>query len=103
MHATTSSKLVDQQPAALAALAAILFAAGIALGAAMDLDLRIAPTAASVAAPDTSYNAVEGIRAQFGVTPDTSYDAVEGTRAQFGIVAPATQPEQDGRYGAGIR
>ena len=84
MQATSTPKLVAQPPAALVALAAILFAAGIALGAAMDLDLRI-PSTAPVAAPDTSYNAVEGARAQFGVAPDTSYDAVEGIRAQSGV------------------
>jgi hypothetical protein len=84
MHATTSPKLINQQPAALIALATVTLAVGIALGAAMDLDLRI-PTAASVAAPDTSYNAVEKTRAQFGVAPDTSYDSVEKLRAQSGV------------------
>lgn len=87
MHATTSPKFVDQQPAALAALAAVVFAVGIALGAVMDLDLRIASTTSSIAAPDTSYNAVEGARAQLGVNADTSYNAVEGTRAQLGVEA----------------
>jgi hypothetical protein len=85
MHATTSPKLVNQQPAALVALATIALAVGIALGAAMDLDLRIAPTTASVAAPDTSYDAVEKTRAQSGIAPDTSYDKVESLRAQSGV------------------
>jgi len=84
VQATSTPKLVAQPPAALAALAAILFAAGIALGAAMDLDLRI-PSTASVVAPDTSYNAVEKLRAQSGIAPDTSYDYVESLRAQSGV------------------
>ena len=84
MQATSTPKLVVQPPAALVALAAILFAAGIALGAAMDLDLRI-PSTASVAAPDTSYNAIEKLRAQSGIAPDTSYDYVESLRAQSGV------------------
>jgi hypothetical protein len=138
MHATTSPKLIDQQPAAMAVLAAVVFAVGIALGAVMDL--RVASTTSSIAAPDTSYDAVENARAQFGVTvpdtsydaveaarlqifvtTDTSYDAVEATRLQIGVNAPVTkfgksgylssvkngeqvtQPERDGRYGAGHR
>jgi len=84
VQATSTPKLVVQPPAALVALAAILFAAGIALGAAMDLDLRI-PSTASVAAPDTSYNAIEKLRAQSGIAPDTSYDYVESLRAQSGV------------------
>jgi len=84
VQATSTPKLVAQPPAALVALAAILFAAGIALGAAMDLDLRI-PSTASVAAPDNSYNAVEKLRAQSGIAPDTSYDYVESLRAQSGV------------------
>lgn len=84
MQATSTPKLVVQPPAALVALAAILFAAGIAFGAVMDLDLRI-PSTASVAAPDTSYNAVEKLRAQSGIAPDTSYDYVESLRAQSGV------------------
>jgi hypothetical protein len=87
MHATTSPKAIDLKPAALALVAAALFAGGIILGSAMDI--RIASTPASVVALDTSYNAVEGARAQFGVTPDTSYNAVEDARAQFGVT-PAT-------------
>ena len=86
MQATSTPKIVDQRPAFLALLAGVLFAAGIALGAALPgLDLKIAPSAA--VAPDTSYSAVEGARAQFGVAPDTSYDVVEGNRAQFGVQA----------------
>jgi hypothetical protein len=84
VQATSTPKLVVQPPAALVALAAILFAAGIAFGAVMDLDLRI-PSTASVAAPDTSYNAVEKLRAQSGIAPDTSYDYVESLRAQSGV------------------
>jgi hypothetical protein len=85
MQATTSPKFVDQRQTILVALAAILFAVGIALGAAMDLDLKIAPAAATVSAPDTSYDAVEKIRAQSGIAPDTSYDQVERLRAQSGV------------------
>ena len=86
MHATTSPKLIDQQPAALAVLAAVVFAVGIALGAVMDLDLRIASTSSSIAAPDTSYDAVENARARFGIAaPDTSYDAVEAARLQISV------------------
>jgi hypothetical protein len=85
MHATTSPKFVDQQQTFLVALAAILFAVGIALGSAMDLDLKIAPAAATVSAPDTSYNAVEKTRAQFGVAPDNSYNQVESLRAKSGV------------------
>ena len=83
MHATTSPKAVDLKPALVAVLGAVLLTAGIVIGSAMDL--RIAPTTASVSAPDTSYNAVEGARAQFGVAPDTSYDSVESIRAQSGV------------------
>ena len=98
MHATTSPKIIDQQPAALAVLAALVFAVGIALGAVMDLDLRIASTTSSIAAPDTSYNAVEGNRAQFGVAPDTSYNTVESLRAQSGVTVD-TSPTLKGRSG----
>jgi hypothetical protein len=140
MHATTSPKAIDLKPAALALIAAALFAGGILLGSAMDI--RIASTPAAVAVPDISYNAVEGARVQFGVAPDTSYNSVESLRAQSGVtvdtspsvkgqighpstrgrgitahdkargyagwwasapVAPATQPERDGRFGAGYR
>lgn len=96
MHATTSPKAIDLKPAALALIAAALFAGGILLGSAMDI--RIASTPASVAAPDTSYNAVEGARAQFGVTPDTSYDNVESLRAQSGVTVD-TSPTLKGRSG----
>ena len=85
MQATTSPKFVDQNQTFLVALAAILFAVGIALGSAMDLDLKIAPAAATVSAPDTSYNAVEKTRAQFGIAPDNSYNQVEHLRAQSGV------------------
>ena len=34
---------------------------------------------------DTSYNAVEGARAQYGVAPDTSYSTVESMRAKSGV------------------
>jgi hypothetical protein len=85
MHATTSPKFVDQQQTFLVALAAILFAVGIALGSAMDLDLKIAPAAATVSAPDNSYDAVEKTRAQFGIAPDNSYNQVESLRAQSGV------------------
>jgi hypothetical protein len=85
MQATTSPKFVDQQQTFLVALAAILFAVGIALGSAMDLDLKIAPAAATVSAPDNSYNAVEKTRAQFGIAPDNSYNQVEHLRAQSGV------------------
>jgi hypothetical protein len=83
MHATTSPKAIDLKPAALALVATALFAGGIILGSAMDI--RIAPVTASVAAPDTSYNAIEGARAQFGVSADTSYATVESLRAQSGV------------------
>ena len=95
MQATSTPKIVDQRPAFLALLAGVLFAAGIALGAALPgLDLKIAPSAA--VAPDTSYSAVEGARAQFGVAPDTSYDVVEGNRAQFGVQAAQTKLGKSG-------
>ena len=84
MQAASTPKLVDQQPAAMAILAALVFAAGIALGGVLNLDLRI-PSAASVAAPDTSYDYVESLRAQSGIAPDTSYDYVEHLRAQSGV------------------
>lgn len=92
MQATTSPKLIDQQPAALAVLATIvIFAVGVALGAVMDLDLKFAP-AAAVTAPDTSYDYVEGLRGQAGAfgAPDTSYDAVEKLRAQSGVTEDLT-------------
>jgi hypothetical protein len=96
MHATTSPKAIDLKPALLAVLGAVLLTAGIIIGSAMDL--RIAPTTASVAAPDTSYNAVEGARAQFGVAPDTSYDTVESLRAQSGVTVD-TAPSVAGKSG----
>ena len=83
MHATSSPKAVNFQPAILAAMAAALFIAGIALGSVVDVRLASAPAAAP--APDTSYNAVERARAQFGVPADTSYDSVEKLRAQSGV------------------
>ena len=90
MHATTSPKAIDLKPALLAVLGAVLLTAGIVTASAMDL--RFAPTAASVSAPDVSYNAVEGARAQFGVAPDTSYNAVESIRSQSGVtVDPSLQ------------
>ncbi len=90
MQATSTPKLANQQPAILVALAAIALAVGIALGAALPgIDLNFGSTGV-VPAPDTSYNAVEGIRAQFGVAPDTSYDVVEANRAAaFGTSAAA--------------
>jgi hypothetical protein len=96
MHATTSPKAIDLKPALLAVLGAVLLTAGIIIGSAMDL--RIAPTTASVVAPDTSYNAVEGARAQFGVAPDTSYDTVESLRAQSGVTVD-TAPSLAGKSG----
>jgi hypothetical protein len=83
MHVTQSPKAVNFQPAILAALAAALFIAGIALGSIIDVRLASAPAAAP--APDTSYNAVEGARAQYGVAPDTSYSTVESMRAKSGV------------------
>ena len=83
MHVTSSPKAVNFQPAILAALAAALFIAGIALGSVIDVRLASAPAAAP--APDTSYNAVEGARAQYGVAPDTSYSTVESMRAKSGV------------------
>ena len=96
MHATTSPKAIDLKPAALALVAAALFAGGILLGSAMDI--RIASAPAAVAAPDTSYNAVEGARAQFGVKSDTSYNTVESLRAQSGVTVD-TSPTLKGRSG----
>ena len=90
MHATTSPKTIDLKPAALALIAAGLFAGGILLGSA--IDLRIASAPAAVVAPDTSYNAVEGARAQFGVAPDTSYNTVESLRAQSGVTVDTSAP-----------
>ena len=101
MHATTSPKIIDQQPAAWAILAAVVLGIGIALGAVMDIDLRIASAPAAVAAPDTSYNAVEGARAQFGVNADTSYDVVEGARAQFGVNVVTSYEGARARLGNG--
>jgi len=86
MHATSSSKAIDLRPAILASLAAALFIAGIALGSVMDLGIATTP-AAAVVVPDTSYNAVEGNRAQLGVAADTSYTTVEDARAQLGVAA----------------
>ena len=119
MHATSSPKVIDQQPAMVAILAAALLAVGIALGAVMDLDLRI--PAAAVSAPDTSYNAVEGIRAQIGVENDSKFgksgylsskthDELRSERgwwasAPAGTVAgtPVSQAEPNDHHGAGIR
>jgi hypothetical protein len=96
MHATTSPKVIDLKPAALALIAAAMFAGGIILGSAVDFQIAAAP--AAVVAPDNSYNAVEKARAQFGVTPDTSYDTVESLRAQSGVTV-ATSPTLKGRSG----
>ena len=85
MHATSSPKAVNFQPAILAAMAAALFIAGIALGSVVDVRLASAPAAAP--APDASYNSVEGTRAQLGVAADTSYNAVEDLRAKSGVSA----------------
>ena len=85
MHATSSPKAVNFQPAILAAMAAALFIAGIALGSVVDVRLASAPAAAP--APDASYNSVEGARAQLGVAADTSYNAVEDLRVQSGVSA----------------
>ena len=120
MHATTSPKFVSQQPA-VAILAAAVLGIGIALGAVMNLDLGIAPTTASVAAPVTSY---EGARARLGyagAVADSPYYSDEVVRPPLAVDAPDTkfgqsgflssvkngeqvsQPERDGRYGAGYR
>ena len=96
MHATTSPKAIDLKPAALALVAAALFAGGILMGSAIDLGIASAP--AAVAAPDTSYNAVEDARAQFGVAPDTSYNTVESLRAQSGVTVD-TAPVLTGKSG----
>jgi hypothetical protein len=102
MQATSTPKLVDQQPAFQALLAAVLFAAGIALGAALPgLDLRIAPSAA--VAPDTSYDVVEDVRSQFGAAPDTSYDTVEAIRAQAGAKAAQTKLGKSGFPSDGVQ
>lgn len=95
MQATTSPKAIDLKPAALALVAAALFAGGIILGSAMDI--RITSTTASVAAPaqlsipaDRSYN-VES--AQLPVPADRSYN-----RAQSGVTVD-TSPTLKGRSG----
>ena len=94
MHATTSPKTIDLKPAALALISAALFAGGILLGSAMDI--RIASAPAAVVAPDTSYNAVEGARAQFGVAADASYNAVESIRAQSGVTVDTSLQGKSG-------
>jgi hypothetical protein len=95
MQATHSPKAIDLRPAILASLAAALFIAGIALGSVMDLGIASTP-AAAVVVPDTSYDAAEGARAQFGVAADTSYNAVEGARAQFGVTDDASLSGKSG-------
>ena len=90
MHATSTPKLVVQQPAFLVVLTAIILAVGIAIAAVLpSLGLTIGSTGGSVSAPDTSYNQVENLRAQSGLAPDTSYDVVEANRAAFGTSATA--------------
>jgi hypothetical protein len=84
VQAASTPKLVDQQPAAMAILAAIVFAAGIALGGVLNLDLRL-PSAAPAVAPDTSYDYVENLRGGALTAPDASYNYVEHLRAQSGV------------------
>jgi hypothetical protein len=81
MQATTSQKAIDLRPAIMASLAIALLIAGIALGSVL---VGTTSTATAVAGPDTSYTAVEGARAQFGVPADKSYNAVEDLRTQWG-------------------
>ena len=101
MHATSSPKAVNFQPAILAALAAALFIAGIALGSVVDVRLASAPAAAP--APDTSYNAVEGSSRPVRRRADTSYNTVEELRGQVRrhrddrLRRPSRRPREGGR------
>lgn len=85
MQATNTRQVVDARTGAAAVLAAIIFAAGIALGSFMDLGLPGLGGATAVPLGDRSYDAVEETRArgfsQSVPLGDRSYDAVEETRA----------------------
>jgi hypothetical protein len=97
MQATRSQQLIDTRTISLIAIMVLVFAAGTAVGGALDADL---PAAQGVSvAGDRRYDAVEETRANRGLSApaaDGSYDAVEETRANRGLSAPAA----DGSYDA---
>ena len=102
MHATTSPKFVSQQPA-VAILAAAILGIGIALGAVMNLDLGIASTPAAVAAPDSPYYADEVVRPPLAVDAPATKFGKSGFLSSVKNGEQVSQPERDGRYGAGYR
>lgn len=83
MHATTSPKAIDLKPAALALVAAAVFAGAMIVGSTMDVQIGAAP--AAVVAPDTSYDNRENFRAQSRFSPVDTYDVREDFRAQSGV------------------
>jgi hypothetical protein len=99
MHATNTRQIVDPRAGLAAVAAAVIFAAGIALGSAIDLDGPAAgdPTL-SVPVGDRSYDALEDTRADRGLSipvGDHSYDALEDTRADRGLSVPAGDHSYD--------
>lgn len=84
MQATNTSRLVDLRASVAAILAVAIFTAGIALGLLVDANRHAVGGAITVPVSDHSYDAVERIRADRGLSVtfgDTSYDAVERNRA----------------------
>ena len=84
MQAANTRHAMDHRAGAAAFLAAIIFAAGIALGSFIDLSVPSVGGAVSVPVGDRSYEAAEKTRANGGLSVpvgDRSYEAAEKTRA----------------------
>jgi hypothetical protein len=95
MHATPTRHLADPRIGVVTAVAAAIFATGIALGTWIAPDASLVRSPIVVPAGDRSYDAVEATRADRGVAVpagDRSYDAVEETRADRGASVP-TDPQ----------
>lgn len=90
MHATTSPKAIDLKPAALALVAAAVFAGGIILGSAVDFPIAAAP-AAGVAA-DHSYDGMEASRLSAvdtspSLTGKSGYPSTRGSESLAGLTS----------------
>lgn len=84
MQATNTHRLVDLRAGVAAILAVAIFTAGIALGFLVDANRPAVAGAITVPVGNHSYDAVERIRANRGLSVtvgDHSYDAVERNRA----------------------
>jgi hypothetical protein len=112
MQATQSHHLVDTRSAAAFVLGAVIFAAGVGLGAVIGINkpavsTPAAPAVTSVPAGDHRYDGIEDIRLGIGSTQvttvpvgDHTYDAIEASRLRIGTAQSVTVPAGDRRYDA---